>query len=217
MSNRIAHNKPVVYVVEDDDNFRRALVWLLESVGHRVKTFTSAEEFLDVVGPDMYGCLLTDMRLQRKSGLDLLEEVNALSDTITVIVVTAYGSVRTGVRAIKSGALDFIEKPFDEQQFLELVNKAVEMAERNKNRMDERGNLTKGLALLSKRERSVLAEVMAGRVNSQIAQSLKIGIKTVDSYRSRILGKMGFRRMSDLRVALVKNELFSSTGQIKKV
>jgi FixJ family two-component response regulator len=208
---------PTVYVVDDDANFRRALVWLLESVGHRVREFDSAESFLEVFNVGFYGCLLTDMRMQQKSGLEILATLGVESETFPVIIMTAFGTVRSGVRAMKLGAFDFIEKPFDDQRLLDLVNRALETAKAERERNLRRLTLLKGIGNLSEREKEVLSAIMAGQTNEEIANRLSIGAKTVETYRSRILMKVGYQRTSDLRAHIERHRVFPGESGVKAV
>lgn len=196
--------RPIVYVVDDDANLRRAVVWLLESVGHKVKGFESAEDVLPEIDDDAFGCLLTDMRMPRRSGLSLLEAVKTRQESFPVILMTAYGTVKSGVRAMKLGALDYIEKPFDEQQLLDLIDNAIDVSRKNRVEQALKRRLVTGTTNLSRREREVLQGVILGKKNDQIAASLDISAKTVETYRSRILVKMGFDSIDNLCLHLKK-------------
>ncbi|MEQ9327673.1 MAG: response regulator [Rhodospirillales bacterium] len=196
--------RPIVYVVDDDANLRRAVIWLLESVGHKVKGFESAEDVLPEIDDDAFGCLLTDMRMPRRSGLSLLEAVKTRQESFPVILMTAYGTVKSGVRAMKLGALDYIEKPFDEQQLLDLIDNAIDVSRKNRVEQALKRRLVTGTTNLSRREREVLQGVILGKKNDQIAASLDISAKTVETYRSRILVKMGFDSIDNLCLHLKK-------------
>ncbi|MBO6521373.1 MAG: response regulator transcription factor [Rhodospirillales bacterium] len=209
--------QPIVYLVDDDENFRRAVVWLLNSVGHKVRVFDSAEGFLEIFDPSFYGCLITDMRMQQKSGLDILAAIGTDCERFPVIVMTAFGTVRSGVRAMKMGAFDFIEKPFDDQHLLDLVNRALETAQKGRDSNLRRLSLLKGIDSLSGREKEVLSAIMAGQTNEEIANRLNIGAKTVETYRSRILMKVGYQRTSDLRAHMERHRIFpamNDTGAV---
>lgn len=196
--------RPIVYVVDDDANLRRAVVWLLESVGHKVKGFESAEDMLPEIDDDAFGCLLTDMRMPRRSGLSLLEAVKTRQESFPVILMTAYGTVKSSVRAMKLGALDYIEKPFDEQQLLDLIDNAIDVSRKSRVEQALKRRLVAGTTNLSRREREVLQGVVLGKKNDHIAASLDISAKTVETYRSRILVKMGFESIDNLCLHLKK-------------
>lgn len=194
--------RQTVFVVDDDPSFQRALVWLLNSVGHHTRAFASPGEFLDAFRPDMAGCLVTDLRMPQMSGVQLIERLRGTGTAIPVIVVTAHGSVPTSVQAMKLGALDFLEKPFEEQQFLDLVNAALETDRAARLRNHRRRALAAAVQALSDREATVLRAALAGQSNQQIAGALGIAVKTVETYRSRVLQKSGHASWADLRVAL---------------
>lgn len=195
-------DRQTVFVVDDDPNFQRAMVWLLNSVGHSTRAFDSPGDFLNAYRPDMAGCLVTDLRMPQMSGVQLLERLRGTGSAMPVIVVTAHGSVPTSVQAMKLGALDFLEKPFEEQQFLDLVNAALETDRADRLRNRRRLALAAAVQALSDREATVLRAALAGQSNLQIAGALGIGVKTVETYRARVLQKSGHASWADLRVAL---------------
>lgn len=191
-----------VFVVEDDANFRQALVWLLEGAGHRSRAFATARDFLDQIAPEIAGCLITDLCMPEVSGIQLLERLRDMGVAIPAIVVTGHGSIPASVRAMKLGAIDFLEKPFGEQQLLGLVAQGLEQDRAGRQSARERQNLVRALASLSPREDAVLRAALAGRAIQQIADGLGIGVKSVETYRLRILQKAGQPTWVDLRVAL---------------
>jgi FixJ family two-component response regulator len=197
-------NKPVnesgtVHVIDDDPALRKALVWLMESVGHQTVAYASAQTFLENWNADQSGCIVTDMRMPEMSGIELLKRLRSDGNDIPVILISAHGTVSTSVRAMKLGALDFLEKPFDEQALLDLVNGALAEDRRRRTNELHRRVLAKRIALLSEREHEVLNSILAGLSNRQIAQAMDISPKTVETYRSRILEKTGVARMDELR------------------
>jgi len=193
-----ARNADTVHIVDDDPDLRKALVWLMESVGHRAVAYSSARAFLDEWNPGRAGCVVTDMRMPDMSGIELLKHLRGEGSEIPVIVISAYGTVPTSVRAMKLGALDFLEKPFDEQALLDLVNSALAADRRRRSNQTDREVLVRRMALLSDRENEVLKSILSGMGNKEIARIMAISPKTVDTYRSRILEKMGFERMDAL-------------------
>lgn len=191
------HN-PTVFIVDDDDSVRRSLEWLVSSVGLKAESFSSARLFLDAYDPDRPGCLIVDMRMADISGLELQEQLVDRGATLPVIVMTAFGDVRTAVRAMKHGAIDFIEKPFNEQHVLELIQSSIaEDAERR----EAAGNtrlVGESLKRLTPREREVLEFVVDGLSNKEIAREMGIVPKTVEVHRARVMEKMEARSLADL-------------------
>ena len=182
-------SESTVYVVDDDQAVRAALDWLISSVKLPVETFASAQEFLAAYRPGQQGCALVDVRMPGMSGLELQKKLAAISDQLPVIFITGHGDVHMAVDAMKLGAFDFVEKPFDEQLLLDLVQKAVEesvMAARDNAHRDE---LRGRLALLTPRESQVLDLVLAGEPNKRIALRLGVCEKTVEAHRAKVMEK----------------------------
>lgn len=187
-----------VFIVDDDEAVRRSLEWLVGSVGLRAESFASARSFLEVYHPDRPGCLIVDMRMADISGLELQEWLKDHGATLPVIVMTAFGDVKTAVRAMKHGAIDFIEKPFNEQQVLELIQSSIaEDAERRRQAGDDR-QVGESLKRLTPREREVLGYVVEGFSNKEIAREMGIVPKTVEVHRARVMEKMQARSLADL-------------------
>jgi len=188
-----------VYVVDDDPDVCRSLKQLLESDHLRAETFQSAREFLDLYSPDLAGCLLLDIRMPRVSGLDLLDELNQHPGTrMPVIVITGHGDVPTAVRALRNGAIDFLEKPFQAQDLLDRVHAALASDAEIRRRNAEIAAIRERLAQLSTRERQVLDLVVRGEPNKAIAGSLGITIRTVEVHRSRVMTKMNADHITEL-------------------
>jgi len=181
---------PTVSVVDDDAAVRNSLRWLLESANFHVETYASAREFLNGYDPETPGCLLLDVRLSGQSGLDLQQQLVTEGIGIPVIIITGHGDVPTAVRAMRTGALDIIEKPFDHQHLLNRIRQAVELDLRNRVGRAERAEITARLASLTQREREVLDRVVSGRANKQIAAELSISTKTVEAHRAHVMEKM---------------------------
>lgn len=182
--------KPAVYVVDDDPSVRVAMERLLKSVGLSVKTFASAREFLDQATPEWSGCLIVDLRMPGMGGLDLQDQLSARQVSLPVIFLTGYGTVPASVRAMKAGAVDFLEKPVDDQTLLDAVHKALERdreARRNKAEMQD---LDQRLAILTPREYEVLTLIISGRLNKQVAAELGTTEKTIKVHRARIMKKL---------------------------
>jgi len=194
---------PTVYVVDDDAEVCKSLHWLIESAGFHVATHAGAAEFLKGYDAERAGCLVLDVRLSGQSGLDLQEHLVKEGIGLPVIIITGYGDVPTAVRAMRSGALDFIEKPFDDKLLLDRVRQAVELDIRNRVERAERTGIVARLALLTPREREVLERVVDGRGNKQIAEDLGISTKTVEAHRAHMMEKMRAESLAGL-VQLVR-------------
>tara|TARA_R110001583_G_scaffold76508_5_gene209267 strand:+ start:1481 stop:2119 length:639 start_codon:yes stop_codon:yes gene_type:complete len=186
-----------VFIVDDDDAFRDSLSWLLESTPFKILTFASAEAFLQGYNGDP-GCLLLDIRMPGISGLGLQQELIRREIKIPTLILTGHGDIPVAVSAIKNGALNFIEKPFDDQVLLEHIDKAMALArqwhqdQRIKNQLSERWDS------LSKREKQVMQLVVSGQANKLIAETLEISPKTVEVHRARVMAKMGAASLADL-------------------
>ena len=181
---------PTVVVVDDDPAFCRSIRWLIEADGLDVETYDSAQAFLNAFERDTPGCLLLDMRMPGMSGLELQKALEERGIAIPVIVVTAHGDVPTAVRAMKAGAVDFIQKPFNDQELLDRVHECIARDAENRRDAATQLNLEVRLSKLSAREREVMDLVIAGRSNKAIAQALGISIKTVEFHRAHIMEKM---------------------------
>lgn len=190
--------EPIVFVVDDDEAVRHFLRGLIVSVGLRVETYASAQEFLDAVRPGSPGCLLLDIRMPGMSGLELQRELAERSIGLPVIILTGHGDVQLAVHAMKAGAVDFIEKPFNNELLLDRVQKAVaESVDADSARL-KRDEVTSRLDLLTPRERQVLDLVVAGETNKGAARRLGISEKTVEIHRARVMDKMRAKSLVDL-------------------
>ena len=183
-------NGDVVYVVDDDSSVRRALSLLLQTVGLDVETFPSAQAFLAHAMPDRPPCLVLDIRLRGTSGLDLQVALKEAGRDIPIIFITGHGDVPTTVRAMKSGAVDFLEKPFNDQELLDCVQRALVRTRELRVHQTERAKIQQRLDTLSSRERQVLMLVVTGMLNKQIAGELDIAEKTVKVHRGQVMRKM---------------------------
>jgi len=167
-------------------------------VGLEAETFASAREFLDNFQPDRRGCLITDIRMPGMSGLELQERLSADGHHIPVIVLTGFGDVPTAVRALKGGAVDFVEKPFDPQSLLDLVHQAMVRDAEIREQAARAAALAERMALLTPREQEVMALVVAGKANKVVAIDLSISERTVELHRGRIMKKMQARSLAEL-------------------
>jgi two-component system, LuxR family, response regulator FixJ len=190
--------KPVVYVVDDDDAVRAALCALLESVHLPAQDFKSAEDFLQAADPGMSGCLLLDVRMPGMSGLELQRILKERGFGLPVIIITGHGDVPSAVRAMKSGATDFVEKPFNEQDLLDRIHASLEQDAEAFSRRRERQAAAQRFGKLTPREREVLELLANGQASKRIAATLGISERTVDVHRFNIMRKSGVRSLAEL-------------------
>ena len=191
-------NGGLVFVVDDDESVCRALARLFRSVGLSVETFRSAKEFLAHPVPDRPVCLILDIRLPGPSGLDLQAALSDTARDIPIVFITGHGDVPTTVRAMKGGAIDFLQKPFNDQEVLDCVQRALSRSRQQRADRAERAELGARFKALTPREREVLALVVTGKLNKQIAGDLGIAEKTIKVHRGRVMEKMRAPSMADL-------------------
>ncbi|GEC96152.1 DNA-binding response regulator [Zoogloea ramigera] len=191
-------SEQIIYLVDDDEALRDSLVWLLESQGFKVEAFASAEAFLRVWRPEFNGCLLLDVRMPGMSGLELHERLRAHYCTLPVIFITGHGDVPMAVAALKKGAVDFIEKPFNDAELLRIVNQCLANEQESRARRRQDAEVSRRLDQLTQREREVLDLIIVGKLNKQIADVLGISIKTVEVHRARVMEKMAAQSLAEL-------------------
>ncbi|NGO08738.1 response regulator transcription factor [Streptomyces sp. HC44] len=179
----------VVYVLDDDEQLCQSLAWLLDSVHINTECFTDADSFLAAFDPGRPACLVLDVRMPHKGGFQVQEFLNTSDAVLPVVFVSAHGDIRMSVRALQRGALDFLEKPYDPQHVLEVVQNALGLARKRYAEQAERRAVRARLAALSQREREILRLVIAGQPSKSIARQLDISLKTVDAPRARIREK----------------------------
>lgn len=194
----IDRDKPLVYVVDDDEAIRDSLRLLLKSVGLNGQAYGSAIAFLDDYDPEQHGCLVADIRMPGKSGLDLQDDLNRHGAPIPLIFITGHGGVPMAVDTMKSGALDFIEKPFRDQDLLDRVHQALTWDKERRTECLERFAIRKRMATLTPRETEVMERVVQGQTNKVIAIDLEISHRTVELHRSHVMDKMGVRSLAKL-------------------
>lgn len=196
-----------VFIVDDDADVRQSLSCLLESVDMKVESFASADAFIEAFDSRRPGCLVLDVRMPGRSGLELLEELRECGQSIPVIFLTAHGEVASAVRAMKSGAIDFIEKPYSEQVLLDRIHQALGADQRRRELEEQRAQIVQRFHSLSPREQQVMGMVVAGQLNRQIAQTLGLSEKTVEVHRAHVMEKTRARSLPDLvRMALIVEE-----------
>jgi len=188
----------VVYIVDDDEAVRDSLKILLESVDLPCQTFASASDFLEKHDPEQHSCLVADIRMPGMSGLDLQEELNGRSSTIPILFITGHGDVPMAVDAMKSGALDFIQKPFRDQDLLDRIHQALESDEERREDNRELSETRNRIARLTARETEVMHRVVQGQANKVIALDLGVSQRTVEIHRARVMQKMGARSLAEL-------------------
>ena len=194
----MSEEKAIVFVVDDDPSMRRSLESLLRSVGHDVRLFSSAPEFMQAARNDAPGCLVLDVRLPGMSGLAFQQELTKAGIALPIIFITGHGDVPMSVRAMKAGAAEFLTKPFDDQVLLDAIHAALE---RDRARRRDDASLAKLRARydeLTERERQVMSHVVAGWVNKRIAAEIELSVVTVKVHRGQVMRKMEARSVAEL-------------------
>ncbi|MDR6446499.1 response regulator transcription factor [Paraburkholderia sp. 22099] len=192
-----ATGQSIAYVVDDDDSMRAAVSMLLRSVGLRVETFASAQEFLAFEMPDVPSCLILDVRLKGQSGLAVQEQIAAGHIHVPIIFMTAHGDIAMTVKAMKAGAMDFLAKPFRDQDMLDAVANALAKDETRRNADRSVADLRRCYELLTPREREVMGFVARGLMNKQIAAEMNLSEITVKIHRGQAMKKMESRSLAD--------------------
>ena len=188
----------VVFVVDDDSSIREAIESLVKLAGIRVETFGTAQEFLRNERPDLPGCIVLDVELPGLSGLDLQRELAAHGIKLPIIFITGYGDIPMSVRAMKAGALEFLTKPFRDQDLLNAIQQALERDRATRQHSREIAELRERFDVLTSREREVMSLVVAGLLNKQIGFELGISEITVKIHRGRVMNKMGAQSLAEL-------------------
>jgi two-component system response regulator FixJ len=200
----MAEQEPTVFVVDDDKAVRDSLTLFLASAGLAVEVFASADAFLAGYAPDRPGCLVLDIRMAGISGIELQEKLAAEGAILPIIFITGHANVPTAVRALKAGAVDFVEKPFNNQELLERIHRALERDARCRAVLDERGEILRRMARLTPREREVMDLVVEGCSNKMAADRLGISERTVEIHRARVMEKMESASLAHLVQMVVK-------------
>ena len=196
-----------IYIVDDDEAVRDSLRWLLEANGYAVRSFAGAEEFLAAYDPEQVGVLIADIRMPGMSGLELQETLIARKAPLPIVFITGHGDVPMAVSTMKKGAVDFLEKPFNEADLRALVAGMLEQARERVREAHAQRDQQAVLSRLTAREQQVLERIVAGRLNKQIAGDLNISIKTVEAHRANIMEKLEVTTVADLmKIALARAE-----------
>jgi FixJ family two-component response regulator len=191
-------NDSTVFIVDDDPGVGESLAWLIQSVGLKANVYNSPTSFLESYKDSHPGCLVIDVRMPNKNGLALLKRLRSNGATLPVILISGHGEVSMAVEALKSGAFDFIEKPFSGDLLLDRIQKAVRQDREAHQVRADREETVARLATLTPRERDVLGHVVAGLLNKEIAARLSLSPRTVEAHRAHIMDKMGARTVADL-------------------
>ena len=200
--------KGTVYVVDDDEGVRDSLQWLLEGKDYRVRCYDSAETFLSRYDAREVACLIVDIRMAGMTGLELQDRLVERKSPLPIVFITGHGDVPMAVDTMKKGAMDFIQKPFQEEALVNLVERMLEQAKDTFSEHQQSASRDALLAKLTSREAQVLERTVAGRLNKQIADDLGISIKTVEAHRANIMEKLNANTVADLlKIALGSNAL----------
>lgn len=197
-----------VFIVDDEPEVRTALGLLIKSVGLNVEAYENANEFWNRFDGSKSGCILLDVRMPGMSGLDLQEKLNELHYHPPIIFISGHGEVPMAVQAMKSGAIDFIQKPFSDQQLIDRIQQALSMDEQQRGQVEEKEVIREKFFSLTPREREVMSGVVLGRLNKVIAYDLDVSTRTVEIHRSRVMEKMQVRSLSELvkQAGLIEND-----------
>jgi FixJ family two-component response regulator len=190
--------EPTVFVVDDESSVRSSLQWLLESIRLKVETFESAEAFLAKILTDRPGCLVLDVRMPGLTGPELMDRLHEKHFGMPIIFLSGHGDVPLAVHTMKGGAFDFLQKPYNNQQFLERVRNALELDMKNRSMRRQQGDTGTRIDGLSGREREILDLVIEGQSNKVIGRALGISYKTVEAHRARLMRKMGVASFAEL-------------------
>lgn len=200
-----------IYIVDDDPDICNSFRWLFESVDFKVQTFENAYKFLEHYNPKQRGCLIIDVKMPMMSGIELLEKINKLNNQLAVIIITGYGDVPMAVRSMKAGATDFILKPVNQQELLEITQACMKKAINSPTQT----NFYERINNLTKREKQVMELVVEGRLNKQIASELNISISTVEAHRAKVMNKMETKTLADLiKLNLIHSSAINSREKV---
>jgi FixJ family two-component response regulator len=199
--------EPVVFIVDDDDEVRDAISLLMDSVGLKVQAYESAQAFLDGFDPERPGCLILDVRMRGMSGLELQAQLAGEPIHPPIVIITGHGDVPMAVRAVQAGAVDFLEKPFNDQALLDAVHRALGVDARRRGHAMRLAEVNQRLERLTPREREILDQIVAGKRNKVIAADLQISQSTVEAHRAKVMDKLQARSLSELMRLMLEHQL----------
>lgn len=194
----MATPEPTVFIVEDDEAVRDSLRLMLESLGHTVSSYGRADEFLEAYDPELPGCLVLDIRMPGMNGMELQRKLNAMTSILPIIFVTGHGDVPMAVEAMQLGAVDFVQKPYREQDLLDKIQSAIAQDAEHRQELQEVQLIEGRYSDLTPREREVMEMMVDGKANKVIAIDLDISQRTVEIHRARVMEKMGARSLAQL-------------------
>lgn len=203
------HKQPTVFIVDNNQDFAQSLSCLVQSVGYAVSVFHSPQLFLETYQADSPGCLLLDIRMPFMSGLELQEHLNKKNNILPIIFMTAHGDIPMAVRAMKSGAFEFLTKPLNNQILLEAINKAIKLDAYQREKLAKNKDTVERFARLTPREKQVMALMIKGDLTKVIAHKLHISQNTTELHRSKIMKKMGVKRLAELVTLAIANNLIA--------
>lgn len=187
-----------VHIVEDDDAVRDSLQMMLDSIGRDTKAFDSADSFLNAYNQDMAGCIVLDIRMPGMNGMELQRKLNEINSILPIIFVTGHGDVPMAVEAMQQGAVDFVQKPYREQELLDKISQAMELDEQNRSSLQQRQVIMEKMQSLTPREQDVMQLMVEGKANKVIAIDLDISQRTVEIHRARVMEKLGANSLAHL-------------------
>jgi FixJ family two-component response regulator len=196
--NHDTNNQQTVFIVDDEPDVRAALRLLIKSVGYTVECFASADEFFQQLEAQRRGCLILDVRMPGMSGLELQEKLTQMETLLPIIMISGHGEIPMAVKAVQNGAIDFLQKPFSDQQLLDRISQAMTINHKRHETYDIKNNAQEKFAALTPREREIFLEVVTGKLNKVIAYELSISTRTVEIHRAKAMEKMGAKNLSEL-------------------
>ncbi|KTC89539.1 response regulator [Fluoribacter dumoffii] len=208
------HKNTTIFIVDDDPEICKSFRWLFESINLQVQTYENAKDFLDNYN-NQSGCLIIDVRMPVMSGLELLEHLHSTKNQLSVIIITGYGDIAMAIRAMKAGAEDFILKPVNHQNLLEITQRCLKKIKNNTTQ--SQGDFQERMNSLTKREKQVMDLVVEGKLNKQIAYELNISISTVEVHRANVMRKMGVKSLAELiKINLIYDKVINSPAVLNE-